>query len=53
MRTYARKMCKEFSGCNPEDNKKRTQILKELFGSTGNSIYMGQLLDVIMVKIFI
>lgn len=40
MRTFARKMCKEFNECNVEDDEKKTKILKELFGSTGNSIYM-------------
>lgn len=40
MRAYARKMCKEFNDCNPEDETKREKILKDLFGSTGNSIYM-------------
>lgn len=40
MRTYARKMCKEFNTCDPEDNNKRKEILKNIFGSTGDSIYM-------------
>ena len=40
MRAYARKMCKEFNDCSPEDETKREKILKDLFGSTGNSIYM-------------
>ncbi len=40
MRNYARKACKEFNECDPTDSEKKTKILKDLFGSTGESIYM-------------
>lgn len=40
MRAYARKMCKQFNDCEPQDNEKMTNILKNLFGSTGDNIYM-------------
>ena len=40
MRNYARKACKEFNECDPMDIEKRTKILKDLFGSTKENIYI-------------
>ncbi|MDE6357871.1 MAG: sugar O-acetyltransferase [Eubacteriales bacterium] len=36
----AKKMTKEFNNSEPEEIEKREKILKELFGATGNSIYI-------------
>ncbi len=40
LRLNARKLIKKFNDSEPDEIEKRTGILKELFGSTGNDIYI-------------